>query len=347
MAAVTMRQMLEAGVHFGHQTRYWAPKMRPYIYGERNKIHIINLEHTLPLFKEAMNFLGQLASNGGAVLFVGTKRQASKIVREAAERCGCPYVNHRWLGGMLTNFKTVKNSIQRLHDLDQQFEEGGLERLSKKEGLRLNRERAKLERSLGGIKHMSGLPDALFVIDVRQEYIAVAEANKLGIPVVAVVDTNCEPDGVDYIIPGNDDAIRAVRLYVVNAADAILEGKRTSSLNLAGQSEEYIEVDEAGQAIPGAVTPAVEADPQDEAAAPANDGSEPATSTGETPTEPGVSTGETEIEAVTDEPAKPAAKQTVTKKATKAAIKKPADAPPAAEADTPEDAGAAAGDDAP
>ncbi|MDH3637897.1 MAG: 30S ribosomal protein S2, partial [Gammaproteobacteria bacterium] len=255
MAAVTMRQMLEAGVHFGHQTRYWAPKMRPYIYGERNKIHIINLEHTLPLFKEAMNFLGQLAANGGTVLFVGTKRQASKIIEEAAERCDCPYVNHRWLGGMLTNFKTVKNSIQRLKDLDQQFEEGGIEKLIKKEGLRLQRERAKLERSLGGIKHMSGLPDALFVIDVRQEYIAVAEANKLGIPVVAVVDTNCEPDGIDYIIPGNDDAIRAVKLYVDNSAEAIVEGKRTSSLSLVGQTGEYIEVDELGHALPGAAIP--------------------------------------------------------------------------------------------
>ncbi len=249
MADVTMRQMLEAGVHFGHQTRYWSPKMRPFIYGERNKIYIINLEHTLPLFKEAMEFLKQMAANGGNVLFVGTKRAASKAIQEAAERSDCPYVNHRWLGGMLTNFKTVKNSIERLKELDNQVEEGELEKLSKKEALQLQRERAKLERSLAGIKNMPGLPDALFIIDVKQEYIAVSEANKLKIPVVAVVDTNCEPDNVDYVIPGNDDAIRAIRLYASSAADAVLEGRQIRSEQLVQQPGEYIEVDESGQAI--------------------------------------------------------------------------------------------------
>lgn len=249
MADVTMRQMLEAGVHFGHQTRYWSPKMRPYIYGERNKIYIINLEQTLPLFREAMEFLRQLAANGGNVLFVGTKRPASKVIRETAESCRCPYVNHRWLGGMLTNFKTVKNSIQRLKDLDAQVAEGDLEKLSKKEALHLQRERAKLERSLAGIKDMSGLPDALFVIDVKQEYIAVAEANKLKIPVVAVVDTNCEPDNVDYVIPGNDDAIRAIRLYATSAAEAILDGRQIAAEQLIPQAGEYVEVDESGQAV--------------------------------------------------------------------------------------------------
>ena len=249
MSSVTMRQMLEAGVHFGHQTRYWSPKMRPYIYGERNKIHIVNLEHTLPMFKDAMNFLGQMAANGGTILFVGTKRAASKLVKEAAERCGCPYVNHRWLGGMLTNFKTVKNSIQRLKDLETEFAEGGFDKLSKKEGLRLARERAKLDRSLAGIKDMPGLPDVLYVIDVKQEYIAVAEANKLDIPVVAVVDTNCRPDGIDYVIPGNDDAIRAIRLYVESAADAIIEGRKAVKIEVAEEGEEYVEVDEEGQAV--------------------------------------------------------------------------------------------------
>lgn len=249
MSNITMRQMLEAGVHFGHQTRYWSPKMRPYIYGERNKIHIVNLEHTLPMFKEAMNFLGQMAANGGTILFVGTKRAASKQVKEAAERCGCPYVNHRWLGGMLTNFKTVKNSIARLKDLEAEFSEGGVDKLSKKEALKLERERAKLDRSLAGIKDMPGLPDVLYVIDVKQEYIAVAEANKLKIPVVAVVDTNCKPEGIDYIIPGNDDAIRAIRLYVECASDAIVEGRKTGRTQVAPEGEDYIEVDDSGQAV--------------------------------------------------------------------------------------------------
>lgn len=254
MSNITMRQMLEAGVHFGHQTRYWSPKMRPFIYGERNKIHILNLEHTLPMFRDAMNFLGQMASNGGTILFVGTKRAASKQVRESAERCDCPYVNHRWLGGMLTNFKTVKNSIQRLKELETEANEGGFDKLSKKEGLRLERERIKLDRSLAGIKDMPGLPDVLFVIDVKQEYIAVAEANKLGIPVVAVVDTNCTPDGIDYVVPGNDDAIRAIRLYLECAADAIIEGRKTKRIEVVSDVDEYIEVDESGEVVKSAAS---------------------------------------------------------------------------------------------
>ncbi len=245
MTTVTMRQMLEAGVHFGHQTRFWHPKMRPYIYGERNKIHIINLEKTLPLFNQAMEYLRNLAANGGTVLFVGTKRQAAEIIGEEATRAGCPYVNHRWLGGMLTNFRTVRRSIERLKTLESLLaEDGGSEKLSKKEVLQLDRERAKLERSLGGIKEMSTLPDALFVIDVGHEYIAVAEANKLNIPVVGVVDTNCKPDGVDYIIPGNDDAIRAIRLYASAAADAILAGRAQARVAAGGEEDEFVEVKE-------------------------------------------------------------------------------------------------------
>ncbi len=245
MSSVTMRQMLEAGVHFGHQTRFWHPKMRPYIFGERNKIHIINLEKTLPLFNEAMNFLDKLAANKGTVLFVGTKRQATDIVREEATRCGCPYVNHRWLGGMLTNYRTVKKSIERLKSLEATVQdETSSQKLSKKELLNLDRERQKLERSLGGIKEMPGLPDAMFVIDVGHEYIAVAEANKLNIPVVAVVDSNCKPDGVDYVIPGNDDAIRAIRLYAHTAAEALIGGRSRAGSELPGDEEEFVEVKE-------------------------------------------------------------------------------------------------------
>ena len=230
MSDVTMRQMLEAGVHFGHQTRYWSPKMRPFIFGERNKIHIINLEKTLPLFNDAMNYIGQVVGNGGQVMMVGTKRSASKLVQDAAERAGAPYVNHRWLGGMLTNYNTVKNSIKRLKELDTQLVEGQSARLSKKESLTLDRERIKLERSLGGIKNMQGLPDALFVVDVKSEYIAVSEANKLGIPVIAIVDTNCVPDGIDYVIPGNDDAIRAIQLYVDKVAETIIEARLAAQI---------------------------------------------------------------------------------------------------------------------
>ena len=244
MPGITMRQMLEAGVHFGHQTRYWNPKMAPYIFGERNKIHIVNLEKTQPLFTDAMNFLGKLASNGGKIMFVGTKRSARDTIKEEAERCKQPYVNHRWLGGMLTNFQTIRQSIKRLKDLEAMEQENTLARLTKKEVLMLQREREKLERSLGGIKDMNRLPDALFVIDVGYEKIAVSEANKLGIPVVAVVDTNNSPDGIDYVIPGNDDAMRAIQLYISAAADAIAEGQ-VAGANRAGASEEVIEVTDA------------------------------------------------------------------------------------------------------
>jgi small subunit ribosomal protein S2 len=244
MSNVTMRQMLEAGVHFGHQTRFWHPKMRSYIFGERNKVHIINLEKTLPLFNDAMNFLGKLASNKGTILFVGTKRQAGDIVREEATRCGMPYVDHRWTGGMLTNYKTVKKSIERLKLLEAMEADGSINKLNKKEILLLGREREKLNRSLSGIKNMPGLPDAMFVIDVGYEYIAVSEANKLNIPVVAVVDSNCKPDGVDYVIPGNDDAIRAIRLYAAAAADAIMEGRNMTTTLMPSDDEEFIEISE-------------------------------------------------------------------------------------------------------
>ncbi len=246
MANVTMRQMLEAGVHFGHQTRYWNPKMSPYIFGERNKIHIINLEKTLPMFLDAATFLSKMAANKGTILFVGTKRSARDAIQEEATRCGMPYVNHRWLGGMLTNFNTVSKSIQRLQDLEQVASGEGVERLSKKELLLLRRELFKLERSLGGIKNMSSLPDALFVIDVGYEAIAVSEANKLGIPVAAIVDSNNKADGVDYVIPGNDDAIRAIRLFSSHMADAILEGKESTQV-MTGAEDEFVEVDASGK----------------------------------------------------------------------------------------------------
>ena len=242
MADITMRQMLEAGVHFGHQTRYWSPKMSPYIFGSRNKIHIIDLDKALPLFQEALNFLGSITAAKGTILFVGTKRQASKLVKEQALRCRCPYVNHRWLGGMLTNFKTVKNSISRLVELDEMYESGAIARLTKKEGLTLDRERKKLDRSLSGIRDMKVLPDCAFVIDVNHEKIAVAEARKLGIPVVGIVDTNSSPDLIDYPIPGNDDAIRAIRLYLFHAADAILESRSILPEVIEGDADDYVEV---------------------------------------------------------------------------------------------------------
>ena len=244
MSNVSMRQMLEAGVHFGHQTRFWHPKMRPFIFGERNRIHIINLEKTLPLFNEAMGYLKQLASNNGTILFVATKRQAGDVVREQATRCGMPYVDHRWTGGMLTNWRTVRKSIERLKQLEGMHQDGSIEKLNKKEALLLGREMEKLNRSLSGIKDMATLPDALFVIDVGYEYIAISEAQKLNIPVVGVVDTNCKPDGVDYVIPGNDDALRAIHLYASTAADAILDGRQSSMTMAVGSDEEFVEVKE-------------------------------------------------------------------------------------------------------
>lgn len=245
MANTTMRQMLEAGVHFGHQTRYWNPKMAPFIFGQRSKIHIVNLEKTLPLFNDAMNFLSSLAARKGAILFVGTKRVAQEAVGQEASRCGMPYVNHRWLGGMLTNFKTVRQSVKRLKELEAMVEDGGLEKISKKEALMLSREQGKLERSLGGIKDMDGLPDAMFVIDVGYEKIAVKEAVKLGIPVVGIVDTNNSIEGIDYVIPGNDDAMRAIQLYVQGAADIIMEG-RESVAAVPQDGDDFVELDEEG-----------------------------------------------------------------------------------------------------
>jgi len=233
-----MRQMLEAGVHFGHQTRFWNPKMAPFIFGHRNKIHILNLEKTLPMYDDAMNFISKLVANRGKIMFVGTKRAAQKVVNEEANRCGMPYVDHRWLGGMLTNFKTVKQSIKRLKDLEAMQEDGRFNKFSKKETLTMTREMTKLDRSLGGIKNMNGLPDALFVIDVGHEKIAIAEARKLGIPVVGVVDSNNSPDSVDYIIPGNDDAIRAITLYAQGVARAILLGQESLAKNPGKAAED-------------------------------------------------------------------------------------------------------------
>ncbi|MDH3630495.1 MAG: 30S ribosomal protein S2 [Gammaproteobacteria bacterium] len=243
MSNVTMREMLEAGVHFGHQTRFWNPKMAPFIFGERNKIHIINLEQTMPLCKDAVNYLGKIASKKGKVMFVGTKRAASDSIKEEAQRCGMPFVNHRWLGGMLTNFRTVRASIKRLKELEEMAESNSYEKINKKEILQLSREQEKLHKTLGGIKEMGGLPDVLFVIDVGFEKIAVQEAAKLGIPVVGIVDTNNSPENVDYIVPGNDDSMRAIKLYTKLVADAILEGKQ-SIVTGADGDDELIEIEE-------------------------------------------------------------------------------------------------------
>lgn len=240
MAKITMRQMLEAGVHFGHQTRYWNPKMAQFIFGKRNNIHIVNLENSLPMFNDALNFVSKLASKKGRILFVGTKRAAQDAIREDAERANMPYVNRRWLGGMLTNYQTVRQSIKRLDSIQEMIESGKTEGLKKKEVLNMAREQEKLEKSIGGIRKMGGLPDALFIIDVDHERIAIQEANKLGIPVIAVVDTNSNPDGVDYVIPGNDDSMRAIRLYTANIADAILEGR--ASVTTGDNNEEFVEV---------------------------------------------------------------------------------------------------------
>jgi small subunit ribosomal protein S2 len=251
MTSVSMRQMLEAGVHFGHQTRFWNPKMAPFIFGERNRIHIINLEKTLPLYNEAAGFIRQVVADGGRVLFVGTKRSAREAVKAAAQRAGMPFVSHRWLGGMLTNFKTVRQSIKRLTNLDEMASNGTLEQHSKREAQGLRREREKLERSLGGIKEMESLPDVLFVIDVGHEKIAIHEAKKLGIPVVAIVDTNCTPDDVDYVVPGNDDAMRAISLYAEGVADAVLDGRSAQPEVPAGE-DEFVELDEEGKPKPKA-----------------------------------------------------------------------------------------------
>ena len=249
--SVTIRQMLEAGVHFGHQTRFWNPRMAPYIFGHRNKIHIINLEKTLVKYQEATRYLKQLAANGGTILFVGTKRQSREIIAEEAARAGMPYVDERWLGGMMTNFKTVKGSIKRLKDMEQAVEDGALDQMTKKEALLFTRELAKLTSSLGGIKDLNGLPDALFIVDVGYHKIAVTEARKLGVPIVAVVDTNHSPEGIDYVIPGNDDSGRAVRLYARGVADAILGGKAArlqETVKAATEEDEFVEVEaDAGE----------------------------------------------------------------------------------------------------
>ena len=276
MSNVTMREMLEAGVHFGHQTRFWNPKMAPFIFGERNKIHIINLEQTMPMCRDAVNYLGKVASKKGKVMFVGTKRAASESIKEEALRCGMPFVNHRWLGGMLTNFRTVRASIKRLKELEDMAANNNYDKISKKEILNLSREQEKLEKTLGGIKEMGGLPDVLFVIDVGYEKIAVQEATKLGIPVVGIVDTNNSPDHIEYIVPGNDDSMRAIKLYTRLVADAILDAKQ--SIAIADSNAELIEVDPdeapatkssvkvtAKKATAPAAKPAAEAEPAAEA----------------------------------------------------------------------------------
>ncbi len=251
--STTMREMLEAGVHFGHQTRFWNPKMAPFIFGHRNKIHIINLEKSLPMFQDAMKYAKQLTANRGTILMVGTKRQAREIVAEEARRAGIPFVDTRWLGGMLTNFKTVKTSIKRLKDMKAQ-QEAGLDSLSKKEQLTFSREIAKLERDIGGIQDMTALPDAIFVIDVGFHKIAVAEAKKLGIPLIGVVDSNHSPEGIDYVIPGNDDSSKAVVLYARGIADAVIEGRNSATNDVikavaeAGGNDEFVEVEEGASA---------------------------------------------------------------------------------------------------
>ena len=244
MLVPSMRDMLKAGVHFGHQTCYWNPKMGSYIYGARNKIHIINLEKTLPMLKDALNFMGNIASKKGKILFVGTKQAAQEIMKEEAQRCHMPYVNHRWLGGMLTNYKTIRQSIRRLKDLEAMFEKNSFGRLNKKEILNLTREKAKLERGLGGIKNMGGLPDALFIVDVGHENIAIAEANRLGIPVIGIVDTNNSPAGISHVIPGNDDSLRSIQLYATAVANCILDARATNPEIARADSDEFVEVEE-------------------------------------------------------------------------------------------------------
>ena len=291
MTQVSMRDLLQAGAHFGHQTRFWNPKMDQYIFGARNKIHIINLEHTVPAFNDALNTVKRLAENKNQVMFVGTKRAAGKIIEEQARRCSMPFVSHRWLGGMLTNYKTIRSSIKRLRELEDQERDGTFAKLTKKEALMRSRMKEKLERSIGGIKEMSGLPDVLFVVDVDHERIAVTEANKLGIPVIGIVDTNSDPDGVDYVIPGNDDAIRAIKLYVAAVADAVIAGKTQAGEMVA--PSEFVEVTEpepaaeaaeaAGEPAEAASEPAEAASESAEAAAPEERAEAPADEAAPTP----------------------------------------------------------------
>ncbi|MEZ8133687.1 MAG: small subunit ribosomal protein S2 [Polaribacter sp.] len=265
MSIVSMRDMLQAGVHFGHQTRFWNPKMSQFIFGSRNKVHVINLEHTVPAFNEALEILRVEAAKGNQILFVGTKRAAQKIIKEQAERCDMPYVSHRWLGGMLTNYKTIRASIRRFRDLESQESDGTFDKLNKKEVLTRTRMKDKLENSIGGIKDMNGLPDILFVVDVDHERIAINEANKLGIPVVGIVDSNSNPDGVDYIIPGNDDSIRAIKLYAASIADAVLEGKAQSATITS--KDEFVEQTEDVTAAPEVIAEVEAAEPQVEVVA--------------------------------------------------------------------------------
>lgn len=279
MTQVSMRDLLQAGAHFGHQTRFWNPKMDQYIFGARNKIHIINLEHTVPAFNEALATVKRLSENKNQVMFVGTKRAAGKIVEEHARRCGMPFVSHRWLGGMLTNYKTIRSSIKRLRELEEQERDGTFAKLTKKEALMRSRMKEKLERSIGGIKEMSGLPDVLFVVDVDHERIAVTEANKLGIPVIGIVDTNSDPDGVDYVIPGNDDAIRAIKLYVTAVADAVIAGKAAAGEVVT--ADEFVEVTES-EAEPAPAAEASEAEAPAEEATPAEEPAEATAAEAET-----------------------------------------------------------------
>ena len=327
MSKVSMRDMLQAGVHFGHQTRFWNPKMSQFIFGSRNKVHVINLENTVPAFNEALDVLKAEAAKGNQVLFVGTKRAANKIIKEQAERCGMPYVSHRWLGGMLTNYKTIRASIRRYRELEIQQGDGTFDKITKKEVLMRTRMKDKLENSIGGIKDMNGLPDSLFVVDVDHERIAINEANKLGIRVVGIVDTNSDPDGVDHIIPGNDDSIRAIKLYAASVADSILEGKAQAAT--VSSKDEFVEVDakSAPEAEPVAEAAAPEAEPVAEAAAP------------EVVAEPAAEEKPAAKKAPAEKAAakKPAAKKAPAKKAPakkapakKAAAKKPAAKKPAA-----------------
>jgi small subunit ribosomal protein S2 len=324
MADVTMRRMLEAGVHFGHQTRFWNPKMAQFIFGERNKIHIINLEKSMPLYAEAAEFVRKLVADGGVVLFVGSKRAARQAVMEEAVRCGMPYVSQRWLGGMLTNFKTIRQSIKRLKELEEITGAGGSE-FTKKELLTLSRERDKLERALGGIKDMDSLPDAVFIIDVGHEEIAVKESRKLGIPVVAVVDTNCSPDGIDYPIPGNDDAMRAIHLYAAGIADAVLAGKASMPEVPAGE-DDFVELDDEGRPKVGAgrKKPAAKKRPRPAKPRPRTDGASAPAASGPAGGEAAAAAGES------------AAEQAANGGADAAAGERPAgDQAPAADAERP------------
>ena len=315
MSKVSMRDMLEAGVHFGHQTRFWNPKMSQFIFGSRNKVHVINLENTVPAFNEALEVLRVEAAKGNQVLFVGTKRAANKIIKEQAERCGMPYVSHRWLGGMLTNYKTIRASIRRFRDLETQQNDGTFDKITKKEVLMRTRMKDKLENSIGGIKDMNGLPDILFVVDVDHERIAINEANKLGIRVVGIVDTNSDPDGVDHIIPGNDDSIRAIKLYAASVADSILEGKAQAAS--VTSKDEFVEVDEKSTEK---TTPKVAAEPTAEVAV------EPAAEVVAEPTAEVAAEPAAEATAKKAPAKKPAAKKAPAKKpaAKKAPAKKPA-----------------------